>query len=326
MSRAYLCVSVDTESDKARGRRSRHPMSFEGITDGVVKRLHPLFERFGAKPTYLLSAEVLRDRACVETFRKLAPSCELGTHLHGEYAEPEPGEPETTADFQRDYLPQVERRKLTYLTDLFIRAFDHQPQSFRAGRFGIGPASLGILASLGYAVDSSVTPHIDWSSSGATGLSFHDAPSQPYRPDPVNPGRRGDSSLLEVPITIRRRFLNSLPGIGSRVDARWLRPTRGTAAALVRVAEDELAAARRSAPTRPVILNAILQNVEVVPWASPRASDEEDARGILDRLRALLTFARRESIAVVGLGDVPSILAMSGAPAPDGGAAPATAP
>jgi hypothetical protein len=313
MSRAYLCVSIDTESDKGKGWRSRRPMSFEGITDGVVKRLHPLFERFGAKPTYLLSPEVLRDEACVEIFRKLAPSCELGTHLHGEYAEPGAFEPEVTAVFQRDYTPDVERQKLTYLTDLFIRAFDHQPQSFRAGRFGIGPASIGILESLGYAVESSVTPHMDWASSGAPGLSFRDAPTQPYRPDPEEPGRVGSSSMLEVPVTIRRRFLNALPGIGGRIEPRWLRPTHGTEEGIVRVAEDEIAAARRAASERPVILNAMFHNVEVVPDTSPYASNEEEARGILDRVRALLSFARRAGIPVVGLGDVPEILSMSSA-------------
>jgi hypothetical protein len=313
MSRAYLCVSIDTESDKARGHSARHPMAFEGITDGVVKRLHPLFERFGARPTYLLSPEVLRHPASVETFRRLAPSCELGTLLHGEYADPEPVEPSRIREFQRDYTPDVERRKLTYLTDLFIHAFGHQPQSFRAGRFGIGPASLGILAALGYAVDSSVTPHVEGPSSGAPGLSFRDASSQPYRPDPCDPGRPGHSPVLEVPVTIRRRFLSSLPLVGRRAGARWLRPTTGSAEALVRIAEDELASARRSSPTRPVILNAMLQNVDVVSWASPRASNEEESRAILDRLRALLAFARREAIAVVGLGDVPAILAMSGA-------------
>jgi hypothetical protein len=308
MSRAYLCVSIDTESDKGRGWRSRRPMSFEGITDGVVKRLHPLFERFGAKPTYLLSPEVLRDEACVETFRKLLPSSELGAHLHGEYAEPAAFEPEVTTAFQRDYTPDVERQKLTYLTDLFIRAFGHQPQSFRAGRFGIGPASIPILESLGYVVESSVTPHMDWTSSGAPGLAFLGAPTQPYRPDPDEPGRPGTASILEVPVTIRRRLLNALPGIGSRVDPRWLRPTRGTARGLVRVAEDEIAEARRLAPDRPVILNAMFHNVEVVPGTSPYASNEEEARGILDRLRALLSFARHAGIAVVGLGDVPEIL------------------
>jgi hypothetical protein len=308
MSRAYLCVSIDTESDKGKGWRSRRPMSFDGVRDGVVRRLQPLFERFRAKPTYLLSPEVIRDEACAETFRKLAPSCELGTHLHGEYAEPGAFEPEVTKDFQRDYPPEVERQKLTYLTDLFIRAFDHQPQSFRAGRFGVGPASIGILESLGYAVESSVTPHMDWSSSGAPGLSFHHAPTQPYNPDPEDPGRVGSASILEVPVTIRRRFVNGIPGIGTRVDPRWLRPTRGTEQAIVRVAEDEIAEARRAAPQRPVILNAMFHNVEIVPDTSPYAANEEDARSILDRLRALLEFAHREAISVVGLGDVPEIL------------------
>src|SRR4051812_34520738 len=74
-SRAYLCVSIDTECDKGKGWRSRRPMSFEGVRDGVVKRLQPLFAERGAKPTYLLSPEVLRDPQCIETFRALEGSC-----------------------------------------------------------------------------------------------------------------------------------------------------------------------------------------------------------------------------------------------------------
>lgn len=308
MSRAYLCVSIDTESDKGHGWLCKRPMAFEGVRDGVVKRLHPLFLEHGAKPTYLLSPEVMRDEASVEVFRKLESTSELGTHLHGEYAEPGAYEPEITKEFQRDYAPDVERQKLTYLTDLFIRAFGHQPLSFRAGRFGIGSETIGILESLGYTVESSVTPHMDWASAGAKGLSFLGSPSQPYRPDPLDAARPGTSTLLEVPVTIRRRLLSMLPGLATRVEPRWLRPTRGTASALVRVAEDEIAEARRAAPGRPVVLNAMFHNVEVVPGTSPYASNEREARGILDRLGALLAFAKRESISVIGLGDVPEVL------------------
>jgi hypothetical protein len=306
-SRAYLCVSIDTECDKGKGWRSRKPMSFDGIHDGVVGRLHPMFVAHGAKPTYLLSPEVLRDERSVDAVRAL-DGCELGTHLHGEYAEPGAFEPDVTRDFQRDYTPELEREKLTYLTDLFIRAFGHQPVSFRAGRFGIGPASIGILESLGYTVESSVTPTMDWSRVGASGLDFDGAPTQPYHPDRIDPARPGDATLLEVPVTIRRRLVNALPLIGKRLDPSWLRPTRGTGARLVRVAEDEIAEARRRAPGRPVVLNAMFHNVEVVASTSPYAATEDEARSILERLRALLEFARRESIAVVGLGDVPEIL------------------
>lgn len=309
MSRAYLCVSIDTECDKGKGWLCRRPMAFEGIFDGVEKRLQPLFARHGAKPTYLISPEILRHEACAEVFRRIASSCELGTHLHGEYAEPEAFEPDSTSAFQRDYPPEIEKAKLAYLTDLFIRAFDHQPASFRAGRFGVGPASIGILEDLGYAVESSVTPHMDWTSSGAKGLAFPDAPTQPYHPDPNDPGRPGGAKILEIPVTIRRRFVNSLPWVGKRVDPAWLRPTRGSAASLVRVAEDEVAEARRAAPGRPVVLNAMFHNVEVVPHLSPYASSEDEAQGILGRLDALLAWAVREGISVVGLGDVPEILA-----------------
>lgn len=308
MSRAYLCVSIDTECDKGPAWRSRRPMSFDGVHVGIVERLQPLFASYGGKPTYLVSPEVLRDERCAEALRALGPACELGAHLHGEYAEPGAWEPDVTRDFQRDYQGELERDKLRYLTDQFIRTFDHQPVSFRAGRFGIGSRTIGILEDLGYSVESSVTPNIDWSNQGSPGLSFEGAPTQPYRPDRKDPARPGDSSLFEVPVTIRRRLLNALPGIGKHVEPRWLRPTWASAEALIRLAEDEIADARRSAPGRPVVLNAMLHNTEVIPNASPYADVEADARAILERLRGLLAFAERESIAVVGLGDIPEIL------------------
>ncbi len=309
MSRSYLCVTVDTECDKGAAWKVRRPLAFDGIHEGVGRRLQPLFAHYRAKPTYLLSPEVMRDEASVELFRGLATGAELGTHLHGELAEPDAFEPDVTSVFQRDYPEEIERAKLTYLTDLFIRAFDHQPQSFRAGRFGIGSASIGILEDLGYAVESSVTPSMDWTSAGAPGLAFEDAPTQPYRPDPRDPGRPGDARLLEIPITIRRRLCNAIPFVGRHLEPRWLRPTRGTAEGLVAVAEDEIADARRRSPGRPVVLNAMFHNVEVLPGASPYASNEAEAHAILARLGALLAFARREDIPVVGLGDVPEILA-----------------
>lgn len=308
MSRAYLCVSIDTECDKGPGWRSRRPMTFEGVHVGIVQRLQPLFASYGAKPTYLVSPEVIRDVSSAEALRAIGGSCELGAHLHGEYAEPGAWEPEVTRDFQRDYEGDIERQKLTYLTDLFIRAFEHQPVSFRAGRFGIGPRTIGILEALGYSVESSVTPNVDWSSAGSPGLSFEGAPTQPYRPDREDPARLGDSPILEIPVTIRRRLLNALPGIGKRVEPRWLRPTWTSGEALVRLAEDEIGDARRVAPGRPVILNAMLHNTEVIPEASPYADSDHAARLILDRLRFLLAFAQRESIKVIGLGDVLEVL------------------
>jgi hypothetical protein len=102
--------------------------------------------------------------------------------------------------------------------------------------------------------------------------------------------------------------MHALPGVGRRIGPRWLRPAQGPTKLLERVAEDELAAARRAAPSRPVILHAVMDSREVVPAASAHEVNEEQARRILDGLRTLLAFARRAGIPVVGLADVPEIL------------------
>lgn len=309
MAGVFLCVSIDCECDKGPAWRSQKPMAFVGIEEGIVARLQPLFRRYGQKATYLLSPEVLRHEPSVTALASLEGDHELGAHLHGEYAEPDSFEPDVTTVFQRDYPRDVEAKKLAYLTDLFARAFGRKPTSFRAGRFGIGQSSIEILDELGYTVESSVTPFLDWSSSGAPGLSFVGAPTQPYRPDPRDPKKRGSSRILEVPVTIRPRALSKLPLIGKHVEPRWLRPTKGSGAGLVALAREEIDDARAKDPTKPVVLNVMFHNVEIIAGASPYAASDSDARAILGRLEALLTFAKSEGIRGVGLSDVPALFA-----------------
>jgi hypothetical protein len=306
-AQVFLCVSIDCECDKGPAWRTRRPLRFDGVHVGIGERLHPLFRRHGATPTYLLSPELLRDAPCVERLAAL-DACELGTHLHGELAPPGAFEPEVTTAVQREYTPDVEEAKLAWLTEAFRAGFGRAPASFRAGRFGVGPSTLGILERLGYAVDSSVTPFVDWSDV-SRGLSFADSPSQPYHPDARDPARRGASPVLEVPVTIRPNPLARVPLLGKRVEARWLRPTRNDARELVAVARDAVEDARRARPDVPVVLNAMFHNVEVVAGASPYAASEAHAKRIVDRLAGLLEYARGAEFAFARLSDVPQILA-----------------
>lgn len=306
-ARAFLCVTIDCECDKGPAWRTRRPLAFEGVHVGIAERLHPLFRSLGAKPTYLLSPELLRDAACVERLASL-DGCELGTHLHGELAEPGAFEPEETTAVQREYPPEVERAKLAWLTQAYRDAFGRAPASFRAGRFGIGTSTVRILEDLGYAVESSVTPFMDWSRV-SKGLSFVGAPTQPYHPDAADPARPGSSRLLEVPVTIRPRALSRVPVVGKHVEPRWLRPTRTEGEDLVALAREVVADERRARPELPVVLNAMFHNVEVVAGKSPYAATEAEAMRIVGRVATLLEFARREGIACVGLSDVPELFA-----------------
>lgn len=307
--RAYLCVTIDCECDKGPAWRTRKPLAFDGVHVGIAERLHPLFRRLGAKPTYLLSPEVLRDARCVERLASLE-GCELGAHLHGELAEPGAFEPDVTTAVQRDYPEHVERAKVASLTEAFRAAFGRSPSSFRAGRFGLGPNTVPILQDLGYTVDSSVTPFMDWSHV-SPGLVFRNAPTQPYYPDPADPARPGTATLLEVPVTIRPRGLSRVPVVGRYVEPRWLRPTKTRGLELVALARETIEEAARTRPGSPIVLNAMFHNVEVVASTSPYAATDDEARRIVDRLGVLLDHAARHGIACVGLSDVPDLVADS---------------
>jgi hypothetical protein len=304
--RVWLCVSVDCECDKGPAWKTHLPLRFEGVRVGIGERIHPLMAAHGAKPTYLLSPEVLRDAPSVEFLYSLRDA-ELGTHLHGEMADPGALVPGVTSDVQRDYPATVERAKVESLTASFRAAFGRHPLSFRAGRFGLGANTVPALEALGYTVESSVTPGVDWSSV-SRGLSFVGAPQQPYRPDPRDPARVGSGRLLEVPVTIVARTPAALPLVGRFAAPRWLRPTWTRGAGLVSVARTAVRRALASRPDGPVVLNAMFHNVEVVAGASPYAATDRAARRILDRLGVLLAWARQQGIAGIGLGDVPDAL------------------
>ncbi|MDE2110134.1 MAG: hypothetical protein KGJ79_03250 [Alphaproteobacteria bacterium] len=309
----YLCISIDCECDKGPGWRTRKPLAFSGILHGVRDHLQPLFRRFHVKPTYLLSPEIMRDTQAVETLAKLDGGVELGTHLHGEFAEPGAFEPEITSAFQCHYDRETERQKLHSLTNLFRNSFGLTPRSFRAGRFGIGRHSLELLQDLGYIVDSSVTPHVDWTGAGAPEASFRCAPTQPYWPvlDDAERVASEGGTLLEVPVTIRPSLLTKLPIVSHWSTPRWLRPTRGSVNGLVAVAKDEIRHARSSYAGRPIVLNCMFHNVEIIPGASPYAKNEAQAGAIMERLAGLLAFAEREDIRSLGLGDIPELFASS---------------
>lgn len=162
-----LLVTIDTECDRTPTWRTSSPLSFRGVTDSIPRRIQPLFERFGVRPTYLISSEVICHPESAAVLASLR-NVELSTHLHGDDMTPRIKTWEmaggVTDQMQWEYGEDLERSKLETLTELFRQHFDHQPLSFRAGSFGAGPHTGRILKDLGYVIDSSVTPHVCWTS------------------------------------------------------------------------------------------------------------------------------------------------------------------
>ena len=83
----HLLITIDTEIDKAKDWRVSSSESFSSVTTGIPDKLTKIFSKYGARPTYLLSPEVIRNDECVSILKNLK-DCELGTHMHGDMIEP----------------------------------------------------------------------------------------------------------------------------------------------------------------------------------------------------------------------------------------------
>ena len=204
----YLTISIDTEPDCSDTWALSDPLTFTGMDVGIGERLHPLFLKYGVRPTYLINSIVLEHEPSVDVLRNLDGSYELAPHMHCEFIEPE--------KLYDDYAgiqmkgnqcfldPGIEFQKLENITNLFTFRFGRRPVSYRVGRFSAGANTIRSLRSLGYKVDTSVTPHINWNDkTRERPVDYRAAPEQSYFVSDesiIQPDER--STLLEVPVSL----------------------------------------------------------------------------------------------------------------------------
>jgi hypothetical protein len=199
-----LIITIDTEGDNQWD--AALPPSTANIR--FIPRFQHLCERFAFPPTYLCTYDV----ASADDFDDvLLPldrqrQAEIGAHLHPWTSPPfSSWDRSDTGPAYPSELPLgVFAQKLEALTCLLARKLGTPPRSYRAGRWGLSAAHIPVLLQLGYRVDCSVTPLVDWVDPGARerGQDFSHAPVTPYFMAWGDPAREGASGLLEVPVTI----------------------------------------------------------------------------------------------------------------------------
>jgi hypothetical protein len=138
--------------------------------------------------------------------------CDLGAQLHPWVTPPF----DETVSFHNSYpgnLPlQLEYDKIARLTEEIDRAFGVTPRIFRAGRYGVGPNTGGILRRLGYLADSSVVPC--WSFADEGGPDYRLMSARPFWVD-------RDRTLLELPVSAA--MVGAAAGFPAAVRARLFR-------------------------------------------------------------------------------------------------------
>lgn len=209
-SRPKYLITIDTEGDDQWERTK----VITTRNSSHLARFQVLCESYGFKPTYLTNYEMALCPVFCDFARDALQrdKAEIGMHLHAWHNPP--AAPITEDDYRHHpYLPEypeaVMRQKIGVMTELLEETFEMKMVSHRAGRWGFDATYARILVEHGYLVDCSVTPCVSWRAypgapDGAGGPDFSEFPSRAYFLDLGDIRAEGDSTLLEVPMTIKR--------------------------------------------------------------------------------------------------------------------------
>jgi hypothetical protein len=187
-------VVVDTEEEFDWSRpHSRSETRVDHVPH--LGAIQALLERHGILPTYVVDYPVASQETGYAPLRDwlFGGKCEIGAHLHPWVNPPFGEELMLSNTYPGNLPPALEKEKLTRLTDVITANFGSRPTIYRAGRYGIGRATGGILEELGYEIDTSVVPFTDFREDG--GPDFTSFDEQPFWFGPTR-------QVLEIPLTV----------------------------------------------------------------------------------------------------------------------------
>lgn len=194
------------------------------LRDVILRRALPrfseLFARRGIRATlFVVGKDLAEDGAGRALLGDLAAAGhELGNHSHSH--------PYDLARLDRARVDHEIGRAHQLIGELT----GVPPVGFRAPGYDLSPTMMSALMARGYRYDSSIFPApLYWIAKaavmGAMSLAGRRsgsvmgnpraliAPIDPYRPDPAAPWRRGQASLVELPVSVTQRL--RIPAIGT---------------------------------------------------------------------------------------------------------------
>ena len=199
-------ILVDTEEEFDWGApldRATHSVS----AIAALPEAHRRFADRGVPLTYMVDYPIATDPRSIDVLRQVISDgvSAIGTQLHA-WVNPPFEEALTPANSFAGNLPEsLEAAKIDALTAAITSAFGQAPRAYRAGRYGIGPATLGLLAARGYRLDSSMRPAYEYLAEG--GPDFGAIGAHAFR---AGPG----GAIIELPLTTVFTGLARRGGVG----------------------------------------------------------------------------------------------------------------
>jgi hypothetical protein len=182
------------------------------------------FNAAGVKPVYLCDYPVVDDPESARILRELVSTgaADIGTQLHPWVNPPFDEEVSAHNSYTGNLPLALQRAKLACLTSRIEEAAGVRPTVYRAGRYGLGPQTMRLLADAGYRMDVSVRSHFDYRDQG--GPDYSDYPIWPWRTL---------DGPLELPLTTA--WTGALRGVPALHEASWMRGTLARSGMLQRV-------------------------------------------------------------------------------------------
>lgn len=262
----------------------------------------------GAIPAYLVDHPVAVDPGAIDVLRDLAtrPGSEIGAQLHP-WVNPPYAEDAAAGDGFVCNLPEAsEAAKLQTLTTAITAAMGVAPRVYRAGRYGIGPNTLALLAAQGYRIDTSMRARFDYRADG--GPSFANVGNHAFR---TGPG----GQILELPLSTA--FTGMLGRGGAALYPRLAR-NRVALALLARSGllsrvpltpegvpvQEALEAVRVALGEGLRVLNFAFHSPSLVPGHTPYVRDAADLGRFYGWWDAVLQLLARRGVAAASVTDL----------------------
>lgn len=161
---------------------------------GRLIKFQQFCEGIGVLPVYLIDWPVATSPQAIEILGSAVKSgkAEIGIQLHPWVNPPHDEQVNTYNSYAGNLPPELEREKFLRLRDMIAANFSTDPMIYRAGRYGLGPASVAMLRDAGIAIDTSVRSKFDYRP--GHGPDYRRTPLVPYWLDEPK-------GVLELPLT-----------------------------------------------------------------------------------------------------------------------------
>jgi hypothetical protein len=169
-----LTVVVDTE-EEFDWSADFNPAAAEVGHMEHVGSFQEIANDYGVRPAYLVTYPIInRPVGYLQLLDYVSrDQAVLGAHLHPWVTPPKVETVNRRNSYPGNLPADLEREKLEVLTENIHRVTGRRPKIYKAGRYGLGPNTYAILVELGYEVDTSPAPPMDFSGDGGPDFSTY---------------------------------------------------------------------------------------------------------------------------------------------------------